>query len=76
MYAPNSLICLCNYFNQVLIRDVNDEPSTPRSVKINVYNYGKVVNGVIGTVEPNDVDTVGEYQCSLGSQQYFSIISQ
>ncbi|XP_067948846.1 protocadherin Fat 4-like [Watersipora subatra] len=58
---------------KVLIKDINDESSTSRDLTIVVQSYELMVNGLIGTVEPSDVDLVGDYSCSLPDQPHFKL---
>nr|CAG4640600.1 EOG090X0007 [Eulimnadia texana] len=62
----------------VNVMDKNDNPSTPRTVKIlaNIYS-GNFNGGKIAVVNPNDPDTTGQYQCRIvtGAAGLFTIPS-
>lgn len=48
------------------ILDQNDSPSTPRVAHILLYAFNnKIPIGKIADVHPNDLDTTGEYRCSI-----------
>ncbi|CAB0008571.1 unnamed protein product [Nesidiocoris tenuis] len=50
----------------ISVIDQNDSPSTPRKVHISVHSFnGRFPIGKIADVHPNDVDTSGDYRCTL-----------
>lgn len=55
---------------RILVRDSNDQKSSPRDLTIIVESYDMPVNDVIGSVEPLDMDVVGNYTCTLNSQHF------
>ena len=54
---------------QIDVKDLNDNPSEPRDVSVTAYVVqGQFNGGVIADLHPNDLDTEGDYTCSLTSQ--------
>lgn len=52
----------------VNILDQNDSPSVPRIAHVLIYAFnGKIPNGKVADVHPNDPDTTGEYKCKIVS---------
>lgn len=50
----------------VNVLDQNDSPSLPRVAHVLVYAFnGKIPNGKIADVHPNDPDTTGDYKCKI-----------
>lgn len=50
----------------VNVLDQNDSPSLPRVAHILVYTFnGRVPNGKIADIHPNDPDSSGEYKCKI-----------
>uniref|UniRef100_T1GIG2 Cadherin domain-containing protein n=1 Tax=Megaselia scalaris TaxID=36166 RepID=T1GIG2_MEGSC len=51
---------------KVNIIDQNDSPSSPRKVHVLVNSFnGKVPQGKIASVQPNDPDLIGDYHCRI-----------
>ncbi|XP_028656704.2 protocadherin Fat 4 [Erpetoichthys calabaricus] len=60
---------------RVTILDENDNPSTGRSIQIEVKYFGMVFSGgIIGNVKPEDPDVLDEFSCSVKNKG-FSMVS-
>ncbi|CRL00705.1 CLUMA_CG013962, isoform A [Clunio marinus] len=48
------------------VLDQNDSPSLPRVAHVLIYAFnGKIPNGKVADVHPNDPDTTGDYKCKI-----------
>lgn len=54
----------------IVVRDENDNPSSPRAVKVQVALFdGRLPTSSVADVRPLDPDLVGNYSCEINSQQ-------